>query len=81
MKTTLEDRKELMMFLVTNDTIGLSIKEQVKLVYKWSRYEFTLLKLGRVSRKADRLARSLDEDVTVYVFRHNLNDEDGQEDI
>lgn len=74
MMSSYQDRSALIDFILFDAASDVKFLESVGLMVKWYRYENALRKANKYQLRAEKLAKPLEEEIEILLFRRNLND-------
>ena len=76
MMQSFQDRKDLISYLLSDPAPDAKFVESLGLLYKWYRYENALRKAAKYKLLSEKLAKPLEEEIEILLFRRNLNNID-----
>lgn len=71
---TFQDRRDLIEFVLFDAASDMKMLESFGLLFKWYRYENALRKAHKYRLRTEKLAKPLEEEIEILLFRRNLND-------
>lgn len=71
---TFQDRRDLIEFVLFDAASDMKMLESFGLLFKWYRYETALRKAHKYRLRTEKLAKPLEEEIEILLFRRNLND-------
>lgn len=74
MMQTFQDRRDLIEFVLFDAASDMKMLESFGLLFKWYRYETALHKAHKYRLRTEKLAKPLEEEIEILLFRRNLND-------
>lgn len=79
MMASFQDRKDLIRFVILDQASDVKVLEGFGLLFKWYRYETALRKTHKYRLRAEKLAKPLEEEIEILLFRRNLNESDTED--